>query len=99
MFFVPRTGSLLEMPFLVAILKKCEVENDADGLKTYFPIDFGIIFLNFRQIFFVGRGGLGGYRILFLYVIKPPIFPKGVTLFSTWPYFQLPITRPWRPLF
>ena len=28
----------------------------------------------------------------------PPIFPRGVALFSTWPYFQLPITRHWRPL-
>ena len=28
----------------------------------------------------------------------PPIFPRGVALFSTWPYFQLPITRHCRPL-
>ena len=44
------------MPFFVAILKKCEVENDADGIKTYFPTDSGIIFFNFRQMFFVGTG-------------------------------------------
>ena len=31
-FFVPRMGSFWEMPFFVAILKKCEVENDADGI-------------------------------------------------------------------
>ena len=30
--------------------KKCEDENDADGLKTYFAIDFGIIFGNFRAV-------------------------------------------------
>ena len=53
-------GSFLEMPVLVAILKKCEVENDADGIKTYFLTDFGIIFLNFRQIFLCREGDLGG---------------------------------------
>ena len=53
---VRERGRFLEMPFLVAILKKCDVENDADGLKTYFATDFGIIFCNFRQIFFGGRG-------------------------------------------
>ena len=58
-FLLGERGRFLEMPFLVAILKKCDVENDADGLKTYFATDFGIIFCNFRQIFFVGRGGLG----------------------------------------
>ena len=30
--FGPRMGSLWEMPSFVAILKKCEVENDADGI-------------------------------------------------------------------
>ena len=54
--FGPRMGPFLEMVFLVAILKKCEVENDAEGVQTYFPTDFGIIFCNFRQIFFGGRG-------------------------------------------
>ena len=29
---VVRTGSFLEMMFCVAILKKCEVENDAEGV-------------------------------------------------------------------
>ena len=53
--FVPRMGSFLEMPLFVAMLKKCDVENDAEGLKTYFATDFGIIFCNFWQIFFVGR--------------------------------------------
>ena len=38
------------------IRKKCEVENDAEGIKTYFPTDLGIIFWNFRQICFIGRG-------------------------------------------
>ena len=45
-------------------------------------------------------GILGGYRILslslyiYIYMMQFPIFPlKGVALFSTWPYFQLPITR------
>ena len=52
---VRERGRFLEMPFLVAILKKCDVENDADGLKTYFATDFGIIFWNFRKIFFGGR--------------------------------------------
>ena len=57
--FCSADGVVLENVVFVAILKKCEVENDADGLKTYFATDFGIIFCNFRQIFFVGRGGLG----------------------------------------
>ena len=56
LFVVPRTGSFWEMSLFVAILGKCEAENDADGIHAYFPTDFGIIFLNFRQIFFVGRG-------------------------------------------
>ena len=55
-FFVPQTGSFLEMPCFVVILKKCEVENDADGIKTYFPTVLGIVFFNFHQIFFVGMG-------------------------------------------
>ena len=32
------------------ILKKCEDENDADGLYIYFPINIGIIFPNFKAI-------------------------------------------------
>ena len=37
--------------------KKCEDENDADGLKTYFAIDFGIIFGNFRAVSKKMEGG------------------------------------------
>ena len=54
--FSSESGIVFGNAVFVAILKKCEVENDADGLKTYFPTDFGIIFCNFRQIFFGGRG-------------------------------------------
>ena len=39
------------------IRKKCEDENDADGLKTYFAIDFGIIFGNFRAVSKKMEGG------------------------------------------
>ena len=38
--------------------------------------------------FSVRGGGLGGYQILFLYRIHPPIFPIGWPYFSTWPYFS-----------
>ena len=88
MFFVPRAGSFLEMPFLVAILKKCEGENDAEGIKTYFPTDFGIIFCNFRQIFFGGRGSRSLPNPLSIYD-PAPYFPEGsgpifhMALFST----------------
>ena len=80
------------------IRKKCEVENDAEGLKTYFPTEFGIIFWNFRQIFFIGRGGLGGYRILSLYIGSSPYFPNwSGPIFPHGP-MELPIIRHWRPL-
>ena len=49
-------GVIFGNALFVAILKQCEVENDADGLKIYFPADLEIIFSNFRQIVFGGRG-------------------------------------------
>ena len=45
--------------------------------------------------------GLGFLRILFLYRIQPPIFPRGVALFFHMALFfhvELPIIRHWRPL-
>ena len=50
------SGLGLENCAFADIRKKCEVENDAEGLKTYFATDFEIIFWNFRQISFGGRG-------------------------------------------
>ena len=66
------------------IPKKCEDENDADGVKTYFAIDFGIIFGIFRAIvkkigaawdlrgssFYIGSSPL-------FFLVDGPIFPRG----------------------
>ena len=40
--------------------KKCEDENDADGLKTYFATDFKIIFNDFDEKF-VTRESICGH--------------------------------------
>ena len=74
-------GRFWKCIFLSPSRKKCEVENDAGGSKTYFPTDLGIIFCNFRQIFFSGRRGLGGYRILFLYIGTPDQPPLAAAIF------------------
>ena len=78
---LPERGWGWEITLFADIRKKCEDENDADGIKTYFAIDFGIIFGNFRAVLRKWEGGLGSRRILFLYRIQPPIFPIGVALF------------------
>ena len=59
------------------IPKKCEYENDADGLKTYFAIDFGIIFGNFGAIVKKIGAVWDFCGFLFLYRRQPPIFPHG----------------------
>ena len=63
------------------IPKKCEYENDADGLKTYFAIDFGIIFGDFRAIVKKIGAVWDFCGFLFLYRRQPPIFPIGMALF------------------
>ena len=49
-------GGALEKATFAENPKKCEMENDAEGIKTYFATDFKIIFKNFRRIFCAGRG-------------------------------------------
>ena len=63
------------------IPKKCEDGNDADGLKTYFAIDFGIIFGNFGAIVKKIGAVWDFCGFLFLYRRQPPIFPIGMALF------------------
>ena len=77
------------------IPRKCEYENDAGGLKTYFAIDFGIIFGNFRAIVKKIGAVWDFCGFLFLYRRQPPIFPIGMALFF---HVELPIIRHWRPL-
>ena len=43
--FFSANGSLWEMPLFVH-LENVRSGNDADGIETYFPTDFEIIFLN-----------------------------------------------------
>ena len=72
------------------IPKKSEDENDADGLKTYFAIDFGILFGNFGAIVKKIGAVWDFCGFLFLYRRQPPIFPMGWPYFSMWPYFSTP---------
>ena len=80
-------GVVFGNAMFAAILKKCEVENDADGIKTYFPTDFGIIFPNFRANL-KKMGAVWDFCESSFYIGSSSLFSHlEWPYFSTWPYF------------